>query len=213
MDKQHIGKLIILLRKQNNMQQKELAELLYVSASTVSKWENGVNHPSISTLIALSEIFHVPASTFLHPEEFEQSGPSENLPPSASPTDQKETPTSSYITRSPFSIIGYICALVLLCTLIICFIGMYRYLNPNFTLVTSRYAENPAYGTVYEMSVVCPRNVPQDALHKYTDKVHQEWVANQYAEDASSIQVYFYPNRLAAQQWNHELITTIVLFK
>ncbi len=44
MDKQLIGKQIIQLRKENNMQQKELAEKLCVSASAVSKWESGVSH-------------------------------------------------------------------------------------------------------------------------------------------------------------------------
>ena len=38
------GLFVAELRKKKNLTQKELAEKLYVSDKTVSKWERGVSH-------------------------------------------------------------------------------------------------------------------------------------------------------------------------
>ena len=46
-------------RQDKNLTQKELAKLLFVSESTVSKWEKGVSHPDISLLPKLCEILGV----------------------------------------------------------------------------------------------------------------------------------------------------------
>jgi len=46
-------------RKEKNLTQKELAKLLNVSESTVSKWETNVAHPDITLLSRLSEILGV----------------------------------------------------------------------------------------------------------------------------------------------------------
>ena len=47
------------LRTQKNLTQKELAELLHVTAQAVSRWENGDVEPSIGTISSMAEIFHV----------------------------------------------------------------------------------------------------------------------------------------------------------
>ena len=44
MDNEKFGNLIRRLRKEKNMTQKELAERLFVSDKTVSKWERGCRH-------------------------------------------------------------------------------------------------------------------------------------------------------------------------
>ena len=46
-------------RLENNLTQKDLAKLLFISESTVSKWEKGVARPDISLLPKLSEILGV----------------------------------------------------------------------------------------------------------------------------------------------------------
>ena len=47
------------LRKQNKLTQEQLAELLYVSRTAVSKWESGKGYPNLESLKALSRLFHV----------------------------------------------------------------------------------------------------------------------------------------------------------
>ena len=46
-------------RNEKNLTQKDLAKLLFVSESAVSKWESGVSHPDITLLPRISEIFGV----------------------------------------------------------------------------------------------------------------------------------------------------------
>ena len=46
-------------REQKNWSQAELAEKIYVSRQSVSKWETGKNYPSIEVIIALSDLFGI----------------------------------------------------------------------------------------------------------------------------------------------------------
>ena len=57
--KTEIGKNIQRLRKEKGYTQKDLAELLQVSAQAISKWENGQSLPSIDHLLVLSRLFHI----------------------------------------------------------------------------------------------------------------------------------------------------------
>lgn len=53
------------LRKQRGLTQEELAELLYVSRTAVSKWESGRGYPNIDSLKAISKCFSVPLDELL----------------------------------------------------------------------------------------------------------------------------------------------------
>ena len=44
MDSQKIGTFLRELRKEKNLTQEQLAEILGVSGRTVSRWETGVSH-------------------------------------------------------------------------------------------------------------------------------------------------------------------------
>lgn len=59
MDCEKIGGLILKLRKENNLTQKQLADILYLSDKTISKWERGLGCPDVSLLHQISEIFGV----------------------------------------------------------------------------------------------------------------------------------------------------------
>ena len=47
------------LREEFRIGQVELAKLLGVSKGIISLWENGLREPTMSSLIALSNFFHV----------------------------------------------------------------------------------------------------------------------------------------------------------
>lgn len=53
------GKLILSLRKEKNMTQKEIANALNISDKTISKWERGLGCPDVSLLGGLSNILGV----------------------------------------------------------------------------------------------------------------------------------------------------------
>ena len=54
-----IGNKILYLRKQKNITQTELAQYLYVTPQTVSKWESGNGIPDISLIPKIATIFDV----------------------------------------------------------------------------------------------------------------------------------------------------------
>lgn len=55
MEQEKIGKFISELRKEKNMTQEELGELLGVTSKSISRWENGITMPDISILTLLTE--------------------------------------------------------------------------------------------------------------------------------------------------------------
>ncbi len=72
MDQERIGAFIAQCRKEKNLTQMQLAELLEITSQAVSKWENGRGMPDVSLLqplcnvlgISLNELFsgeHIPA--------------------------------------------------------------------------------------------------------------------------------------------------------
>lgn len=65
MDNIKIGKFIAELRKENNMTQKQLANILGVTDKAVSKWERGIGYPDISLLQELSKALGVNVNELL----------------------------------------------------------------------------------------------------------------------------------------------------
>ena len=57
------------LRKQKGLTQEELAEILFVSRTAVSKWESGRGMPSIESLKAISKFFAVTLDDLFSSEE------------------------------------------------------------------------------------------------------------------------------------------------
>ena len=47
-------------RLEMNMSQDKLAEKMFISRQSISKWENGETLPSVENLIILSEILEIP---------------------------------------------------------------------------------------------------------------------------------------------------------
>ena len=54
MDQEQIGKFISELRKEKNMTQEELANVMGVTDKSISRWENGKTMPDIAMLSTLS---------------------------------------------------------------------------------------------------------------------------------------------------------------
>ena len=57
------------LRKKKGLTQEELAQILFVSRTAVSKWESGRGYPSLDSLKAISRFFGVTVDTLLSGEE------------------------------------------------------------------------------------------------------------------------------------------------
>ncbi len=57
------------LRKQRALTQEELAEMLFVSRTAVSKWESGRGYPNIETLKNIAKLFSVTVDELLSGDE------------------------------------------------------------------------------------------------------------------------------------------------
>lgn len=68
MDYNKIGNFIAKERKAKKLTQAKLAEKLYVSEKTISKWENGNGIPDTNTLPKLCEIFEISINELLNGE-------------------------------------------------------------------------------------------------------------------------------------------------
>ena len=66
----YIGQRIKELRLKKSMTQAELAELLFVSDRTISKWEQERGNPDINTLEALSTILSVSIDYLITGKEY-----------------------------------------------------------------------------------------------------------------------------------------------
>ncbi|MBE5877723.1 MAG: helix-turn-helix domain-containing protein [Lachnospiraceae bacterium] len=61
-----IGNKIRTLRKNKNMTQEQLAEVLSVSSQAVSKWENGISAPDIELLPIIARFFGITMDEFFN---------------------------------------------------------------------------------------------------------------------------------------------------
>ena len=64
-----ILKNLVTLRKNNKMNQKQLAELMNVNQNTISRWEKGERQPNNDDLRKLSDIFHVSVDYLLSDDD------------------------------------------------------------------------------------------------------------------------------------------------
>ena len=71
MNPEKIGKFICELRKEKNLSQYQLADMIPITRQGVSKWERGVTTPDPQTLLRLSELFNVSINELLTGERLE----------------------------------------------------------------------------------------------------------------------------------------------
>lgn len=73
MDENRIGQFIAQMRKENNMTQKDLANLLHITDKAVSKWERGLSCPDITLLTPIADILGVTTGELLNGKKEEST--------------------------------------------------------------------------------------------------------------------------------------------
>lgn len=71
MDQVKIGKFIASLRREKEMTQKQLSEILGISDKTVSKWECGKGLPEVSLMLPLCEVLNISINELLSGERLD----------------------------------------------------------------------------------------------------------------------------------------------
>ncbi len=72
-----LGETIAALRKKQGMSQQTLAEQLYVTRQTISKWEKNISVPDADALIRLADALDVPVQTLLGQPDVAPAEPSD----------------------------------------------------------------------------------------------------------------------------------------
>jgi len=65
LDPKRIGEFIAKLRKDKDLTQSALADILFVTHQAVSKWENGIALPDLEVLVAMRKLFGVSVDNIL----------------------------------------------------------------------------------------------------------------------------------------------------
>lgn len=68
MNQEKIGKFIALMRKEQNLTQKQLAELLGITDKSISKWETGRSMPDNALLLELCSVLKISVNELLSGE-------------------------------------------------------------------------------------------------------------------------------------------------
>ena len=71
MDAKKTGELVAQLRREQNMNQSQLAERLGVTNKAISRWETGRGYPDIETLPKLSEVLNISIPELLNGERIQ----------------------------------------------------------------------------------------------------------------------------------------------
>ncbi len=69
MNQEKIGKFIAECRKQKNLTQEQLSEILGVSSKSVSRWENGKTLPDYTILDSLCNALEISINEFYYGEK------------------------------------------------------------------------------------------------------------------------------------------------
>lgn len=183
MEKEKFGQALLLLRKQQNMSQKELAEKLCVTPAAVSKWEHGQNYPDITMISTIADIFQVSCDDLLHPDKV------------LSPQEEKRT-LSLHSKKN--KILIPIC----LCLVLLLFLGGIAILkkpqstdaHSPFTLLSARSAHIAITNEkVYELAVLVEGEPSQEEYNSYYNELRQNYEAGVYGDvDLSTMKIYFY---------------------
>lgn len=72
MNQEKIGKFIAFMRKEQNLTQKQLAELLGITDKTVSKWETGRSMPDNALLLEICSVLKISVNELLSGERLSQ---------------------------------------------------------------------------------------------------------------------------------------------
>lgn len=65
MNRDKLGEKIYKLRKDRQLTQEELGELLGINGKSVSKWERGITNPSIETILKICTLFRISSDELL----------------------------------------------------------------------------------------------------------------------------------------------------
>lgn len=203
MDKEQFGKLLMTLRKRKGMCQKELADMLSVSTSAVSKWENGKNLPDMMMLKKIADIFQISCDDLHNPEEtlvklVNSEYQTEEVKEEGEQDEDKETDLKQANAKHKVIInVAIITGILIIAMSMYLFYMSSR--EPHIQQVCTRYIDDPAWGKVYEIAYVVDVEMTNDSINVHLDEVRD--ALNQEAIGTNIVKATYYDSKEEALAW------------
>lgn len=161
MDQQQIGKFISKLRKEKNMTQEQLAEVLEVNAKSISRWENGKTMPDLSLLPILAKELNVEVSELLNGRKMtrEELVELKDTIERLIEYSQKEVIDKSKIWQFNLRIGWFILVLAILNNYL-------HFLGVIFTPNAEEFVQGVLYGIAIAYELICVYNVTHELTLK-----------------------------------------------
>lgn len=142
MNPKEIGIFLKHLRSEKGITQEQLAEILGVSARTVSRWETGSNLPDLSILVQISEYYNVEIKEILNGERKSENMDKELKETLLKVADYNELEKQQAVRAGniSFRIMFLVCALAVIMQMIV---------TGNISLVVGETVILVAGGLVY----------------------------------------------------------------
>lgn len=130
MDLEKVGKFIREKRKERNLTQLELAEKIFVSEKTISKWETGKGFPDTSLMIPLCEVLEISANELLSGEELkDDKSYKEKAETNLIELKDEQTKTNKHLLNVEYFIIAAAIIMLLTCALLASYLNIPNYLR------------------------------------------------------------------------------------
>ena len=130
MDLEKVGSFIRDKRKAKNLTQLELAEKIFVSEKTISKWETGKGFPDTSLIVPLCEVLEISANELLSGEEIkDETVYKEKAEKNLIELKEEQLKTNKVLLRAEYFIIFASIAMLLVCELLAALLNIATYLR------------------------------------------------------------------------------------
>lgn len=161
MNQEKIGKFIAELRKEKNLTQEQLAEILEVNVKSISRWENGKTMPDLSMLPTLASELNVEVSELLNGRKMtrEELVELKDTIERLIEYSQKEAIDKSKIWQFNLRI-GW-------CILVLAILNNYlHFLGVIFTPNAEEFVQGLLYGIAISYELICVYNVTHELTLK-----------------------------------------------
>ncbi len=225
MDKMQFGRLLISLRKQHGMSQREMAGRLAVSASAVSKWEHGSNLPDMVMLNRIAELLAVSCDDLMNPKrtlERMEELPLECPPAGEQPVEDSVSEDGA-MTAEKHAVKGWrmlaLAAAVLILLGVVGGIALKEHLDRvaeedlGVRPIAVRYREDSNFGKMFEIAYVMEYEMDFDEMDQHVENLKGVYKPGRTVDgDTKGIWIYYYDNEADAAAWRYTDFGTVFFF-
>ena len=136
MDLEKVGNFIRDKRKAKNLTQLELAEKIFVSEKTISKWETGKGFPDTSLIVPLCDVLGISANELLSGEEIkDEKVYKEKAEKNLIELKDEQLKTNKILLRAEYFIIVASIVMLLMCEMLAAFLNIATYLRVILVII------------------------------------------------------------------------------